>query len=312
MTDPTIANIPRDLNGLLALRSSLLYRIAFQMGFFKDNDDESAFASATNDVKAQRLFEELQRYDAQNGGAPAPTQFATPQPALAQPMPQQAPMQTPMQAPPMNMQMRAPQGMQMPQGMPQPLQMPGMPGMPGVPGMQAAMPPVQPPPPPMALPQQAPPMPGMPGVPPMPTMGMAPQMVPMVPQAPPQVTRQPQTAADPGNAGSKSSKASRNAEQDELPVSRAQFREFVAVQKEAWEQQESWIADMLEKQEIIHHLLNVNLKLMIFIASNAQDARGKQLANMLLSDNEDAKTFLAEFPLKDEDEEEDEEEPQGK
>ncbi len=304
MTDPTIATVPRDLNGLLALRSSLLYRIAFQMGFFKDNDDESAFASSPNEVKAQRLFEELQRYDARNAGAPAPTQFAPPQPALPQPMPQQAPMQ----APPMNMQM--------PQGMPQPMQMPGMPGMPGmqgVPGMQAVMPQVQPPPPPMPMPQQAPPMPtAMPGLPPMPQMGVAPQMAPMPPQAPPQVTRQPQTAADPGNAGSKPSRASRSAEQDELPVSRAQFREFVAVQKEAWEQQEAWIADIQEKQEIIHHLLNVNLKLMIFIASNAQDARGKQLANMLLSDNEDAKTFLAEFPLKDEDEEEDEEEAQGK
>lgn len=183
-----LQNAPRDKESLLQIKRGIRYRLGLQIQMFKDNTEEGAFLSASDEEQAQALSEGLQRYDANGGQVSAALPQAPAIPTAPTPaMPQQPPQpQMPMTIPVVGNQPVMPPAAvrQPPQPIPQQMSLP-TPQMPQMPQMPS--------PPQMMSQQAAPPPPQPQSVPP-----LMPAVQPAVPQAPPP---QPVTAADPNNKG---------------------------------------------------------------------------------------------------------------
>ena len=190
----SIENAPRDLQGLLQLKRTILFRLAHSLSMFADETQEAAFNQAPTDQMCQALIVAIQQYDAARGGAPAPA------PAAPAPPPAPAPMQMPMAQPFVQGPPAAVPGAQIAlPAMPQAAQQPVMPGIQMPPQMPPPMPAMAVQPPPAPMPAVVPPQ--MPVVaPPMPAAPQMPQAAPMAPALPPPIAMPPAVAQQPVRA----------------------------------------------------------------------------------------------------------------
>lgn len=107
---PTIQNTPRDVSKIAPMGVFGHRKLAEQLAseglpLWSTEMEKSAFITADQNIRAQRLLEALQRYDATRGGQPAAVaapmqQMAMPQPMMMPPQQPAGMMQPPVQAPP--------------------------------------------------------------------------------------------------------------------------------------------------------------------------------------------------------------------
>ncbi len=74
----SLENAPRDLQGLVQLRRTIIFRLAHTLNMFADETQEAAFNQAPIDQMCQALLAALQNYDTASGGAPASADPAPP------------------------------------------------------------------------------------------------------------------------------------------------------------------------------------------------------------------------------------------
>lgn len=181
----SIENAPRDLQGLMQLKRTILFRLAHSLNMFADETQEAAFNQAPTEQMAQALAAAIQQYDAAQGGAPAQAAPAAPQ--APAPMPVAQP-QAPAPAVP-GAQIALP-------AMPPAAQQPVMPGIAMPPQTAPQMPAVAAQPPPAPMPAVVPPqMPAAPAPQP-----VAPPAPPAAPALPPPIAMPPAAAQQPVRA----------------------------------------------------------------------------------------------------------------
>ena len=260
-----LQNAPRDVESILQIKRGIRYRLGLQIQMFKDNTEEQAFLSASDENQAQALAAHLQQYDANGQGAP---QAQAPMPAAPAAAPAMAPAMPPQPAAPaMPPQPAAP-------AMPQPVSSPQVPLNMQVVGNQPVMPPTAMPQQPVAAPAPQPVM----APPPAP----APQPV-VAPSVPAMPAPQPVTVSDPTNTGSM------------IPKKLDGIIEALKQVVEVSESNQAWIEEVHDHALGTNRVLSTVLLLQLVLAEQQGFDQNLLVKLMLSKDPSTIEEFLKNF-----------------